>query len=85
LARGGPRAGGDISIRVEPNGDVIPPRGPRQAAGNLLRDAWDTIWSREAFLRYRQRVESDTRCAHCPALAICAADCPADPRGWAKE
>ena len=85
LARRGPRAGGDVSIRVEPDGRVIPPRGPYQAAGNLLDQPWDDIWQHPVFTRYRERVEQGTRCDQCPGLAICAADCPADPNSWANE
>jgi hypothetical protein len=29
-------------------------------------------------------VESDTHCGQCPGLAICAADCPRAPAGWAE-
>jgi radical SAM protein with 4Fe4S-binding SPASM domain len=82
-ARGGPRAGGDVTIRVEPDGEVIPPRGPYTSAGNLLVDDWSQIWSHSALDRYRRLVETNTHCHECPGLAICAAECPAEPRGWA--
>ncbi|MCE9544153.1 MAG: SPASM domain-containing protein [Planctomycetia bacterium] len=82
--RRGPRCGGDLSIRVEADGTVIPPRGPHEAAGNLLSQSWDEIWRQPALVRYRRRVESATRCDACPGLNICAADCPADPQGWAR-
>jgi radical SAM protein with 4Fe4S-binding SPASM domain len=84
-ARRGPRAGGDVTIRVLPNGDVLPPRGARQAAGNLLSDSWADIWGSAVFRRFRQRVEADTRCDQCPDLAICIAGCPADPKGWSHD
>src|SRR3990172_3889654 len=80
--RAGPRCSGDVSIRVEPDGSVIPPRGPYQSAGNLLTDSWEAIWNHPAFQRYRGRVEAPTRCDVCPGLAICAADCPREPEGW---
>jgi radical SAM protein with 4Fe4S-binding SPASM domain len=80
----GPRCSGDVAVRVETNGDVIPARGPYQSAGNLLTDSWRTIWDHEVFRRYRERVEGSTRCDTCPGLTICAADCPRDPRGWAR-
>jgi radical SAM protein with 4Fe4S-binding SPASM domain len=84
-ARRGPRAGGDVAIRVLPNGDVLPPRGVRRPAGNLLGDPWEQIWGSALFRRFRERVEANTRCEQCPGLAICAADCPADPQGWSHE
>lgn len=83
--RRGPRAGGDVTIRVLANGDVLPPRGALQSAGNLLAIGWDEIWGSPVFRRFRQRVEANTRCQQCPGLAICAADCPADPGGWSHD
>jgi radical SAM protein with 4Fe4S-binding SPASM domain len=82
--REGPRCAGEVTIRVEPDGSIIPPRGPYQSAGNLLTDSWDTIWENEAFRVYRERVEAPTRCDRCPGLTICAADCPREPSGWAQ-
>lgn len=81
----GPRCAGDVAVRVESDGRVIPPRGPYQSAGNLLQDSWDVIWNHEAFRRYRERVEAPTRCELCPGLAICAADCPRERSGWAQK
>lgn len=81
----GPRCTSDVAIRVEPDGTVIPPRGPRRIAGNLLRDQWSTIWQDAAFKAYRSRIERPTHCLTCPGLAICAADCPREPAGWSQE
>ncbi len=83
--RRGPRCSSDLAIRVEPDGTVIPPRGPRRVAGNLLHDDWSTIWQDAAFKAYRGRIERPTRCLTCPGLAICAADCPREPAGWSQE
>ncbi len=81
--KGGPRCSGDISVRIEPDGAVIPPRGPYKSAGNILTDAWEEIWGNESFSHYREKVESPTRCEVCPGLVICAAACPRDPESWA--
>jgi radical SAM protein with 4Fe4S-binding SPASM domain len=83
--REGPRCSGDVAVRVEPDGAVIPPRGPYQSAGNLLKDPWATIWEHPAFRIYRERIEAPTRCNVCPGLAICAADCPREPAGWSHD
>ncbi|MBN2390422.1 MAG: SPASM domain-containing protein [Anaerolineae bacterium] len=80
----GPRCSGDVAVRVEPDGSVIPPRGQYKSAGNLLAMAWSDIWNHEVFRRYRERVEAPTHCDRCPGLAICAADCPREPAGWAQ-
>jgi radical SAM protein with 4Fe4S-binding SPASM domain len=82
--RAGPRCSGDLAVRVLPDGTVIPPRGPWRDAGNLLSQSWDEIWAHGAFRLYRERVQAPTRCEQCPGLAICAADCPAQPAGWSS-
>ena len=78
----GPRCAGEVAVRIEPDGAVIPPRGPYRSAGNILQQSWQTIWEDEAFQVYRQRVEAPTHCAICPGLAVCAAECPARSAGW---
>ncbi len=82
IVRQSPRAGGDVTIRVEANGDVVPPRGPWQVAGNLLEDDWSTIWSHQAFYELREKVEQPSHCAECRDMTVCAAFCPADTEGW---
>ena len=81
----GPRAAGDVAIRVAADGTVYPARGPRRAAGNILQDDWEQIWRSPCFARYRERLAAPTRCADCPDLPICAADCPRNPRGWSDD
>lgn len=83
--RQGPRCAGDVAVRIEADGSVMPARGPAINAGNLLQNSWEAIWDHAAFRRYRGRVEAPTRCQMCPGLAICAADCPAEPAGWATK
>lgn len=83
--RRGPRTAGDNSIRVESDGSVIPARGPLRSAGNLLTGDWDTISTHEVYRNYRQRLGANTHCDACPGLAICAADCPRNPAGWAES
>jgi len=83
--RAGPRAAGDVSIRVQPDGSVIPPRGKAEPAGNLLTNSWEEIWNHPAFRTFRGKVESPERCDRCPGLAICAAACPAEAGSWADD
>ncbi len=82
-ARRGPRCSGDLALRIELDGRVIAPRGGHAVSGNLLTDPWDAIWSGPALVGYRARLQSPTHCSTCPGLALCAADCPKDPTGWA--
>lgn len=83
--RGGPRCSGDNAIRVEPDGAVYAARGPLRSPGNLLREDWESIQARPAYASYRERVANPTGCERCPGLAICAADCPRCPDGWADD
>ena len=84
-AQAGPRAAGDIAIRVEADGSVYPARGPRDCTGNLRTSAWEEIWSHDCFARYRGRLEQPKRCPACPDLPICQADCPQDPEAWSDD
>ena len=81
----GPRASGDIAIRVEADGSVFPARGPRVCTGNLLTDAWEAIWNHDCFARYRGRLAAPGRCPECPDLPLCQADCPKDPQAWSDD
>jgi radical SAM protein with 4Fe4S-binding SPASM domain len=80
----GPRCSGDLAIRVEPDGSVLAARGPARSVGNLLHESWETIQTHPVYRQYRQRLLSDTHCDDCPGLAVCGADCPRDPAGWAE-
>ncbi len=80
----GARCSDDLSVRIEPGGEVIPARGPYESAGNILLDEWESIWNHPSFRRYRERVEMPTRCEECPGLAICATDCPREVSGWSR-
>lgn len=72
---------GEYSLCVEPNGDVLPCQSYYAAAGNLLRDPWETIWRSDLFRSFRER-EDDPRaaglpekCWHCPDLPLCGGGC----------
>ncbi|MEZ4769126.1 MAG: hypothetical protein R2844_11970 [Caldilineales bacterium] len=80
--RAGARCSSDLAVRIDPDGSVIPPRGPYRSAGDVVRDPWTNIWQHAIFDSYRARIEQPTHCATCPGLAICAADCPKEPAGW---
>jgi radical SAM protein with 4Fe4S-binding SPASM domain len=80
----GARCSDDLSVRIDPGGEVIPARGPYESSGNILLDDWKSIWNHPSFRRYRERVEMPTRCEECPGLAICAADCPREFSGWSR-
>ncbi len=80
----GPRTAGDVAVRIEADGSVLPARGAG-CAGNILTQSWEEIWSAECFARYRERLRNPSRCSNCPDLEICGADCPKDPAGWSDD
>ncbi len=72
---------GEYSICIEPNGDVLPCQSYYVAAGNILRDPWDQIWTSHLFRTFRDR-EKDPRwaglpekCWECPDLPLCGGGC----------
>lgn len=81
----GPRTSGDTAIHINLDGSVIPARGLYKSAGNILKQSWDTIANLPEYVNYQRRLETDTHCPTCPGLAICAADCPKNPEGWAIQ
>jgi radical SAM protein with 4Fe4S-binding SPASM domain len=72
---------GEYSMCIEPNGDVLPCQSYYVAAGNILRDPWETIWNGQLFRSFRDR-EQDPRwaglpekCWECPDLPLCGGGC----------
>ncbi len=72
---------GEYSVCVEPNADVLPCQSFYVAAGNLLRDTWESVWHSELFHSFRDR-ELDPKkyglpemCWKCPDLALCGGGC----------
>lgn len=70
----GPRCFGDVAVRVEPDGAVIPPRGAYRSAGNLFSDPWEQIWNDAAFRIYRERVPAPDTASGLPDLTLAAAE-----------
>lgn len=85
LMQNGPRAGADISIRIDSQGNVFAPRGNRISVGAIDRQSWESIWNHECFRSFRELVVRNDHCALCPMLTTCAVSCPADPAGWTIE
>ncbi len=56
--RHGPRCSGNVSIRVEPTGAIIPAQGPYRSIGNIFTDSWEWLWADDAFYEFRERVSS---------------------------
>ncbi|HEX9922524.1 MAG TPA: radical SAM protein [Anaerolineae bacterium] len=72
---------GEYSMCIEPNGDVLPCQSYYVAAGNILRDPWEKIWTSRLFRTFRDR-ELDPRwaglpekCWECPDLPLCGGGC----------
>lgn len=72
---------GEYSICVEPNADILPCQSFYVAAGNVLRDPWESIWNSSLFHSFRNR-ELDPQsaglpemCWQCPDLNLCGGGC----------
>lgn len=85
LMKSGPRAGADVSIRVDASGQVFAPRGARTSVGKIQQSSWDQIWEHSCFQRFRDLVCRNDHCNNCPMLTMCASHCPADHAGWTIE
>ena len=72
---------GEYSICIEPNGDVLPCQSYYVAAGNILRDPWDSIWQGALFHSFRNRDQHPVACGlpemcwECPDLPTCGGGC----------
>ena len=83
--RRGPSSSGDHALRISADGTVFPPRGPFEAAGNVLRDDWDTIRRHPALRRDSTELARPRYCDACPGLSLCAANCPRSSAGWVES
>jgi radical SAM protein with 4Fe4S-binding SPASM domain len=70
---------------IEPNGDVLPCQSYYVPLGNMLTDAWDSIWEHELARYLRQRDFVMDTCYDCPDLALCGGGCPLHQQQVARE
>jgi MoaA/NifB/PqqE/SkfB family radical SAM enzyme len=70
----GPRCHGDVAVRIEPDGSVIPARGSYHSAGNILSDDWEHIWRNPAFRHFRESVAKPEHLGDMPDLTNLVAD-----------
>lgn len=61
---------------VEPDGAVIPCQSYYRPVGNLLVEAWETIWNHPLCLYLRERRYVPQKCAGCALLEECGGGCP---------
>ncbi len=61
---------------IEPDGGVIPCQSYYHQLGNLLTDAWDSIWNHELSTHLRERRNLADKCHNCILLAECGGGCP---------
>ena len=72
---------GEYSLCVEPNADILPCQSYYVAAGNLLRDPWESIWDGALFRSFRDREDDPQQhglpemCWECPDLPLCGGGC----------
>ena len=66
---------------VEPNGGVLPCQSYYQPMGNLLENAWDSIWNHELAISLRERHYVSAKCKDCVLLSECGGGCPLSSPG----
>jgi radical SAM protein with 4Fe4S-binding SPASM domain len=64
------------SMCIESNGDVLPCQSYYTPVGNMLRDAWDSIWYHQLSVRLRERQGLPAKCDGCPIVSECGGGCP---------
>ena len=74
--RVGPRCSGDVAVRVEPDGAVIPCQSYYEPLGYLLRDPWEAIWDHDLARGLRERSYAPEECRECAEFVICGGGCP---------
>ncbi|MHA1488460.1 MAG: radical SAM protein [Promethearchaeota archaeon] len=66
----------NISIAIEPNGDVLPCQSYYESVGNILKDDWEKIWYSELFESIRNNEYIEPKCKNCELLQVCGGGCP---------
>jgi radical SAM protein with 4Fe4S-binding SPASM domain len=66
----------NISIAIEPNGDVLPCQSYYEPVGNILKDDWDHIWYSKLFKSIRKHEYIEPKCKGCELLQVCGGGCP---------
>ncbi|MCJ7435142.1 MAG: PqqD family peptide modification chaperone [Anaerolineales bacterium] len=64
------------SMCIESNGDVLPCQSYYHPLGNILTDAWDSIWNHELSTQLRERKGLPAKCEGCPVVPECGGGCP---------
>jgi radical SAM protein with 4Fe4S-binding SPASM domain len=64
---------------VEPDGAVLPCQSYYQPVGNILGDAWDSIWNHELSRWLRERKYLTDDCRVCSLVTECGGGCPLSP------
>jgi len=69
-------AAANISIAIEPNGDVLPCQSYFEPVGNILEDNWERIWNSKLFEKIRNHEYIEPKCKDCELLQVCGGGCP---------
>jgi len=61
---------------IEPDGSVLPCQSYYRSLGNILDDAWETIWNHDLAVSLRERRNLPAKCAGCDFISECGGGCP---------
>ncbi|TXT56337.1 MAG: hypothetical protein BAJALOKI2v1_580021 [Promethearchaeota archaeon] len=66
----------NMSMAIEPNGDVLPCQSYFESVGNLLKDDWKDLWHSKLFESIRNKEYIEPKCEDCELLRVCGGGCP---------
>ncbi|MHA1794210.1 MAG: radical SAM protein [Promethearchaeota archaeon] len=66
----------NISLAIEPNGNVLPCQSYFKEIGNILKDPWKKIWNHKLAKQIRNRTNLPLKCKNCDLVEICGGGCP---------
>ncbi len=69
-------AAADGLLSIAPNGDVLPCSSFEHGIGNLLHEAFETIWQRRSARYWRDKEFLPPGCQHCEHAELCCGACP---------
>jgi len=66
----------NITLAIEPNGNVLPCQSYFKPIGNILKDNWERIWFSDTCEYFRKRLYAKTECKKCRLFNLCGGGCP---------
>lgn len=66
------------NMTIQPDGSVIPCQSWPDTVGDILSDAWTTIWNHPTSAKLRAHAMAPSDCRKCAHISTCGGGCPLD-------